>query len=75
MILEPDYRSKEERTNDDLNILSFQIRKAEVLGDTEIGEFFKELRTITLDRFVDYTLKKAKEEPKLINERGNFFYK
>lgn len=74
MILEPDYRSKEEKTNEDLNILSKQIRKAEVLGDTKIKEYFEELRTITLERFTKYTLKKANEQPMFVKDRGSFYY-
>ena len=74
MILEYDYETKEKRTNEDLDILSIQIRKAEIVGDTEIKEFFEELRSITLDRFVEYTLKNAEEPLKFVKQRGEFFY-
>ena len=63
-----------DKTNVKLAILDKQIKKAKMLGEPLMTEYFEELRDITLTRFKENIIKLANEQDTFVKERGEFFY-
>lgn len=62
------------KTNDNLDILANQIKKAKLLGEPIMVDYFEELREITLSRYKDIMIKLSNKQDTFVKERGEFFY-
>jgi len=60
--------------NTNLDTLDIQIRKAKILGEPIMVEYFEELRSIVLGRYKSNMIKLANQPDKFVKERGQFFY-
>lgn len=63
------------KTNYNLDILAYQIKKAKLLGEPVMVDYFEELREITLSRYKDIMIELSNQPDKFVKERGSFFYK